>query len=109
MAASTVVVIDVPLKGSAQVAFTDDQHPVGALGTDDAHEPLREGIHSRCLWCGEYAVDADGGEYCVEGGGELCISVPNQIPEPVSLLEVRGEVPCELCSPDADGVAGHVE
>jgi len=26
MAASTVVVIDVPLRDSAQVAFTDDQH-----------------------------------------------------------------------------------
>jgi len=49
MRASRVVVLGVPVQNDPQVAFADDEHPVGAFDTDGLHPALGEGIHLRTL------------------------------------------------------------
>jgi hypothetical protein len=63
------------------VAFVVDQHPVGALGSDGAHEPLRVTVRSRCPRRDLHRVDALGGEHHVERCRELRVPVANEKPE----------------------------
>jgi hypothetical protein len=48
------------------VALVVDEHPVGAFGSDAAHEPLGVAVGSGSSWRDLDDVDALGGEYVVE-------------------------------------------
>jgi hypothetical protein len=86
VAAGGVVVIDVPVPDGAQVPLAGDEHPVGALAAYRGDPPFGVGVHLWCLRCGEHDVDADRGEYRVEGGGELRVAVADYVCESVSAL-----------------------
>jgi hypothetical protein len=88
-----------------QVAFPGDQHPVSAFGAGRAREAFRVGVHPRGLRRGGPPADCDRGGHGAEGGGELCVPVPDQVSEPVTgLLELAGEVAGELGRPAARGM-----
>jgi len=60
--------------------------------------------------CGGQHADTDRAEHGVEGGGELRVSVPDQVSEPVTgLLELTGEIAGELGRPLACGVCRDAE
>jgi len=42
-------VLNVLLEQLLQVQLVDDEHPVGALGADRAHDPFGVGVHPRKL------------------------------------------------------------
>jgi hypothetical protein len=69
-----------------QVAFTEDQHPVGGVGPGREHETFRIGIRARASGRDLHGFDTGSGEDRVEGCGELPRPVADQEPE------VRGAV-----------------
>jgi hypothetical protein len=81
MAAPGVVVPDVLGHDDAGVPFAGDEHAVGALGPGRADEPLGDRVHPRRLRRGRDHFDPAGGEGRVERGGELGVSVPDQVGE----------------------------
>ncbi len=58
---SPVVVPGVLGQGAAQVAFAEDQHPVGELGPGGVHEPFRMRIRARAPGRGLPSLDARAG------------------------------------------------
>jgi hypothetical protein len=75
------------------VSFVVDQHPVGALRSDTAHEPLRVAVRSGRSRRSLHRVDALGGEHRVERLGEFRIPVADKEPESGdSLAEVHQQV-----------------
>jgi hypothetical protein len=65
------------------------------------------GVRARRPWWDIHHVDAGRGEYRVERGGELRVSVPNQVPEPVRLfIQVHQQVAGLLGHPGPGGVGG---
>ncbi len=63
------------------MTLTGDEHPVGALAADGAHEPLDVAVRPRCPRRNLHHLDAIGGEHRVERTGELAIAVADQEPE----------------------------
>jgi hypothetical protein len=84
-----VVVAGLGAEHVLEVAASEDEQPVEALGADGAHEPLREGVG---LWRTDRGVDrlnAFAAEHLVEAVAELGVSVVDQEPcsfeQPVKL------------------------
>jgi hypothetical protein len=110
VAAAGVVVADVLGQDRAQMLFTGDEHPVGALGPYRAYEALGISVHSGRLWRDGQRCDPDRGERGVERVGELGIAVPDQLGEPApGLCQLAGEVAGELGGPLARRVPGDPE
>jgi hypothetical protein len=90
-----------------QVALIDDQQPVGDLAAQGADHPLANGIRPRCLRRAEEDPDACGGEYGIEGAGELAGAVPDQEPGASRApVKVHEEVTAGLSRPGAVRVGG---
>jgi len=70
----------------AQVAFAEDQHPVGDLGPCGEHEPLRQSVRARTSGRDLHRLDSRAGQDRVERIGELPSAVTDQEPE------VRGAI-----------------
>lgn len=105
-----VVVRRVLVQHGAQVAFTEDQHPVGALGSGGAYPAFREGVHLRRLWGGLEDLDAVAGEHRVEGLGELGVAVPDQEAERVGAVpELEEKIAGLLGDPVTGGMRGNAE
>jgi len=80
--ALAVVVPGVLGQDAPEVAFAEDQHPVGQLGPGGQHEPLRESVRAGTAGRDLHHLDAGAGEHRVECGGELTGPVPDQVAEP---------------------------
>jgi hypothetical protein len=97
----------VPSLDAAQVALAEDQHPVGHLGPDGAHEPLRVGVRARAAQRDLHDLDAGAGQDRVEGAGVLPGAVADEEPEACgAVAEVHQEVADLLGRPRAIGVRG---
>jgi hypothetical protein len=80
---------------SLELVPIEDQHPVKALPANGAHETFGHRIGPRSLQWGANDLDAFTAEDFIEAGGELCITVTDEVAErPRSL----GEDPDELAS-----------
>ncbi len=84
-----LVVAGVLGKDAAQMAFAEDQHPVGDLGSDREHEPLRIGIRAGALGRDLDGLDTGIGQDRVEGVGELPGPVANREPTARSPRSIR--------------------
>jgi hypothetical protein len=90
---SSVVVPGILAEDRPQVAFTEDQHPVGDLGPGGKYEPFRIGIRARTSGRDFHGFDSGGGQDRVEGVGELPGAVADQEPEICdAVAEVHQEV-----------------
>jgi hypothetical protein len=89
-----------------QVALIDDQQPAGDLAAQGADHPLANGIRPRCLRRAEEDSDACGGEYGIEGVGELAGAVPDQEPGGSRAGQSHDEVTAGLSGPGAVRVGG---
>lgn len=88
-----VVVLDVDAQDPLQVAGAGDEEPVEALGADGADPALGVRVRPRRPGRGLQDADAGVGEHGVERGGELGVSVPDQVAELVGVVaEVEQEV-----------------
>src|SRR6266516_7432828 len=104
---SSVVVPCVLGQDAVQVALAEDQHPVGHLGPDGAHEPLRVGVRARAAGRDLHGLDAGAGQDRVEGAGVLPGTVADEGPEACgAVAEVQQEVADLLGRPRALGVRG---
>ncbi len=87
------VVSDVSLQRSLEVPTTVDQNVVEALAAHGPHEPLREGVGSRCADRRSDHPGALGLEHLVERSRELGVPVAEKepdVPEPFVDREVPG-------------------
>ena len=89
MWAMIIVVADVLVQHHAQMPFTGDQHPVGALPTYRADPALGDRVRPWRLERRPDHFDPDRAEHRVEGGGELAVSVAQQEPQRCSCREPR--------------------
>ena len=78
MGSVLVVVLDELVEGRLQVTAAANQRPVETFLADRTHEPLREGIGSRCSHRCPDHLDALSVEHVVEGLRELRIAVSDQ-------------------------------
>ena len=76
-----VVVSHVLGEDCRQMAFADDEHPVGALPAYGAHPAFRECVRSGRLWRSLDHVDAGGGEHRVEDGRKFGVPIAQQEPQ----------------------------
>jgi len=83
---SSVVVGLVLGKDTAQVAFAEDEHPVGDLGPGGEHEPFGISVRARTPGRNLYGFDAGAGQDRVKGCSELPGTVADEE------LEVRSVV-----------------
>ena len=73
-----IVVSEVLDEHLLKVTATEDEEPVQTLSADGAHESLGERVRTGSSNRGPYDADALGGEYLVEAGGELRVSIPDE-------------------------------
>ncbi len=84
----------------AEVAFAEDQHPVGDLGPNGEDEPFRIGVRARAPGRDLDGLDTGAGQDCGEGPGELPGRVADQEPEARSAIsEIHQEIADLLCCP----------
>src|ERR1700704_4363321 len=77
-----------------------EQHAIGALGSDAAHEAFRECVRARRARWGLDHVDVFAGEHRVEGPRILGVAVPDKEPERrSSLTQVHHQVASPLGGP----------
>ena len=74
----SVVVIDEFAEDRFELSTMERQHPVEALPSCRADEPLGERVRTRGPTRRANDPDAFGGEHLVEAGGELGVPVPDQ-------------------------------
>jgi len=98
------------VQNGGQVTFTDDEHCVGALAAYAADPALGYRVRPRCpRRCLDH-LDVLGGEYGVEPGGELGITVAKQEPQARHpLVQRHQEIPGLLGHPGVGGMGGHAE
>ncbi len=85
---------------AAEVAFAEDQHPVGDLGPGGEHESFRVGVRPGSSRRDLERFDTSVGQDCIEGSGELPGPVSDQEPEARgSIAEIHQEVPDLLGAP----------
>src|SRR5262245_27869814 len=102
-----VVVLEVLLQDDVEVSGSGDQEVVEAFPAQGADEPFRDRVRPWCSYRGADDADVGGGEYGVERGGELAVSVADQEPELVgAVAEVHEQVAGLLGDPVPGGVGG---
>src|SRR5918994_5293196 len=94
MAPGLVVVGHVLAKHALEVASTEDERPVQALGPDRANPALGEGVRHRGSDGRLDDLHILGAEHLVKGTGELRVSVPDQESDPLKPLPHRQFRPC---------------
>jgi hypothetical protein len=70
--------LDVLVQHGRKVARSGDQQVVEAFAAQRADPAVRNGVCARCSHRGAEDADVGAGEYSVEGGGVLGISVADQ-------------------------------
>jgi hypothetical protein len=101
--ASSVVVPGVLGQDSAQVPFTEDQHPVGYFRPDGEYEPFCVGIRARTPGWNLHGGDACIGQDRIERGGELPSPVADQETKLGGVIaEIHQEIPDLLHGPGPD-------
>jgi hypothetical protein len=107
------VIVEVPgelVQDRDGVAFVVDQHPVGALRSDTAYEPLGVTVRSRRPRRNLHHVDALGGEHGVERCGVFRVSIADEEPELSNLLaQVHQQVTGGLRGPGGGRMGGHTQ
>jgi hypothetical protein len=107
---SSVVVGLVLGKDAAQVAFAEDEHPIGDLGPGGEHEPFRISVRARTPGRNFYSFDAGAGQDRVKGRGELPGTVADEELEVCSVVaEVRPQIADLLGGPRPVRVRGDSE
>lgn len=76
--AAKVVVLGIVPKDCLQVARSDDQDPIEALGLDRLHPPLCEGVGARCHDRDANDIDAISSEDHVEATAVLGVAVVDE-------------------------------
>jgi len=105
-----VVVGGVPGKHPAQVPLTEDQHPVGDLGSHCQDEAFGEAVRARTPRRNLDHVDTCVRHDCVERRRELPGPIADEESEPVDVLaEVHQQVAGLLGSPRPVRVSGHAQ
>jgi hypothetical protein len=95
---------------AVQVAFAEDQHPVGDLGPGGEHEPFGISVRARAAGRDLQSLDTGTGQGGLEGVGELPGAVADQEPEACSTVtEVHREVADLLGGPGPIRVRGDPE
>ena len=93
-----------------ELAFAEDQHPVGEFGPGSQDEPLGVCVGPRTTWRDLQNVDSGVGRRGVEGDGKLTGPIPHQVPEADgTLTEVQQKVPCLLAGPRPIRVGGDLK
>ena len=83
---------------------------VGAFAADGGDPAFGDRVHPRRLRRREYRLDPDRGEHRVEGGGELGVSVADQVCDVVpGILQAASKVPGQLGGPGSGWVSGDAE
>jgi hypothetical protein len=73
MGSPSVVVGLVLGQDAVQVAFAEDEHPVGGLGPGGEDEPFGIGVGTRTPGRNLYAVDAGAGQNRIKGSSEATV------------------------------------
>jgi hypothetical protein len=98
--AATVVVMGMVPKDCLQVARSDDQDPIEALGPDRLYPPFCEGVGARCPDRSANDIDAIGSEDRIEAVAVLGIAIVDEESHGrASILEADREVACPLSDP----------
>jgi hypothetical protein len=79
-------VLEVFLQHHGEGVPSGDQKVLEAFAAQGADPAFRNGVRSRCPNRGADDPDVGAGEYRVEGGGELGISVADQEPKPGGMV-----------------------
>jgi hypothetical protein len=66
---------------SLKLAPAEDQHPIQQLAADSADLSLSDAVRPRYPHRGAQNADGLAGEHCIEDGGELAVTIPDQAPE----------------------------
>src|SRR6266566_165243 len=82
-----------------EVAPTEDEDPVEAVGANRAHPTLGEGVRVRRLNWRANDLDALGAQDLVEGVAELRVAIMDEEPEWLLVAELHDEVACLLGDP----------
>jgi hypothetical protein len=94
----------------AQVAFAEDEHPVGDLGPGGGHEPFGIGVRARTPGRNLDGFDAGAGQDRVKGRGELPSTVADEESEVRGVVaEVHQQVADLLGGPRPARVGGDPE
>jgi hypothetical protein len=105
--AATVVVLGIVPKDCLQMARSDDQDPIEALGLDRLHPTLCEGVGARCCDRGSNDIDASSSEDLIEATAVLGIAVVDEESHGrASILEAHREVAPLLSDPHRVGAGG---
>jgi hypothetical protein len=98
--AATVVVMGTVPKHCLQVARSDDQDPIEALGLDRLYAPFCEGVGARCPDRGANEIDAIGSEDRIEAATVLGIAIVDDESHLLGpILQAHREVACLLSYP----------
>jgi hypothetical protein len=89
-----------------EVAATDDQEVVEAVGANGAHPALGVGVRVRSLYRRADHADAFAAEDLVEGVGELRVAIMDQEPKRSLFADVHDQVEGLLGDPGVVGVRG---
>jgi hypothetical protein len=107
------VIVEVPSKfveDGEGMSLVVDQHSVGAFLADAANEPLGITVRSRGPGRNLDHVDVFGGEYGIEGSGELGVPVTDQEAERGDpFAQIHQEVTGSLSGPGRGRMSGHAE
>ena len=95
-----VVVAFERMQHGCGVSLVGDQKAIEEFAADGADEAFRDRIRSRRAHRRLEDLDVEGGEYGVEGSGELGVAVADEEPElPSSVVDVHEQVTCLLGEP----------
>ncbi|MEV0826972.1 hypothetical protein [Nonomuraea rubra] len=90
--------------------FVPDEAAVEKLVTARLHPPLHDRVHARYPDAGEDGLDAGFGEDLVHEGGELPISVADQMARPAArIVQIHHQVSDRLGDPAGARVRGGAE
>jgi hypothetical protein len=107
-----VVVLDVVMDDSCEMATTEDENPVHTLTPDSADEALGERVRPGCPDRSADGPNALGAEDLVEAGRELGVVIADQeLDRSCTLCELMGQFPGLLDDPCSSWVSrdsGHL-
>jgi hypothetical protein len=98
-----VVVAAVDAEHVLEVAASEDEDPVEAVGAERAHPALGVGVGVRRLHRGADHLDAVRSENLVEGVAEFRVAIVDEEPESFLVAELQDQVARLLCDQPPSG------